>query len=200
MTLRRIYAPVSSGTRVEPILPRRTLIRFRPGRLSPCTRALHMMLVLCGLLLSGCADGPGQITGQRLGLVASEARVTQAQACAIGYDLARQIHDRVSLRHTVLLAPRRATPCERHALTYLARSGFRIDTTGQGGTPLNVTLTRLDRGDGEDGETVSAVARIGADLRIARSYRPVATGVLAAGPPSIQHMNPDTYTQRRSGP
>ena len=37
---------------------------------------------------------------------------------------------------------------------------------------------------------MSAVATIGGDLRIARSYR---TGVIAEGPISIQHLNPDTY-------
>lgn len=154
------------------------------------------MLLLCALLLAGCAGFPaGNVPGfTASGFTPADAQVTGVQACAIGYDLARQVHDRVSLRQTILLAPRRATECERHALTYLARAGFRIDTTGQGGTPFDVTLTQLDA------DTVSAVTRIGADLRIARSYRPVATGVLPAGPPSIQHMNPDSYTQRRDRP
>lgn len=146
-------------------------------------------LLLCTLLLAGCAGSHGT----NAYLTTREVSVTQAQACAIGYDLARQVHDLVSLRQTVLLAPRRATPCERHALTYLARAGFRIDTTGQGGTAFGVSLTR------RDADTVSAVVRIGSGLRIARSYQPVATGVRAAGPPAIQHMNPDQYAQRPSG-
>jgi len=149
------------------------------------------ILFLCALLLAGCA---GVQPGTNPAFTAREASVTQAQACAIGFDLARQVHDLVSLRQTVLLAPRRATPCERHALSYLARAGFRIDTTGQGGTAFDISLTR------RDADTVSAVVRLGSGLRIARSYSPVATGVRAAGPPAIQHMNPDTYAERRPPP
>ena len=58
-------------------------------------------------------------------------RLTEAQACAVGYDLAREIHTRISLKRTVLVAPRRAAACERHALEYLRRAGFRIDRHAQ---------------------------------------------------------------------
>lgn len=141
---------------------------------------------LCILMLVGCA-GRGDAPGAR---PFAQARVSEVQACAIGYDLAREIHARVSLRRTVLLAPRRASACERHALDYLRRAGFRIDETGQGGARLSIVLTR------NDPETVSAVAQIGTGLRIARPYRPVATGVIAAGPVSIQHLDPDSYSTR----
>lgn len=139
-------------------------------------------VLLCAALLAGCTHH---------GFPALRpAPVTDVQACAIGYDLARQIHDRVSLRRTVLLAPRTATACETHALEYLRRTGFRIDETGQGGVRFNIALSQLDP------EIISAVAWIGDDLRIARSYRPAATGVTAAGPVSVQHLDPDSYSPR----
>ena len=159
--------------------------------------SLASCAVWLSLLLAGCAtSGPG---GNSLAsMFASKDRqevvVSEAQACAIGYDLARAIHDTVSLRRTVIVAPTRSSPCERHALTYLRLAGFRIDETrqdeGSAGGNLDIELAPLD------GDTVSAVATLGGDLRIARSYRPVRTGVIAQGPISIQHLNPDTYTRR----
>ncbi len=155
---------------------------------------MPLLAALTCLLLAGCGAGFGPgLTPLGLTLPgggADTARVSAAQACAIGYDLARSIHDRVSLRRTVIVAPKRETACERHALEYLRRAGFRIDRTGQGGVALDIRLDRLDP------DTVSAVAEIGGTLRIARLYRPVRTGVLPAGPVSVQHLDPDTYSAR----
>ena len=149
------------------------------------TATLRAAAFLAALALpAACAvpDGGGFSSG--------DTRVTPAQACAIGWDVARETGARVSVRGNVLLAPRGPTECERHALVYLRRAGFRIDETGQGGIPLDIRLSRIDT------DTVGAVARIGDGLRIARAYRPVRTGVVAAGPPAIQHLDPDTYTER----
>jgi len=174
--------------------------------------------LLLGGLLAGCAT-QGNGDGSLASLFASKDRqevvVSRAQACAIGYDLARAIHDTVSLRRTVIVAPKRAGPCERHALNYLRLAGFRIDQgTGKNtgaaqkpaGVSLDIELTRFDRGGfdaadnstGSGGDTVSAVARLGRGLVIARSYRPVYSGVVALGPVSIQHLDPDTYRPRGS--
>ena len=105
-------------------------------------------------------------------------------------DLARQVHERVALRRTVLLAPARENACERHALEYLRRTGFRIDETGQGGATFDVTVDRLGNGD------VAAVAELGGSLRIARMYTPVATGVRGASAITVQQLDPDTYLSR----
>ena len=142
-------------------------------------------LLFCVTLLTGCTGSLHH--GVRIG---SAPQITEVQACAIGYDLARQVHDRVSLRRTVLLAPARATECEAHALDYLRRAGFRIDETGQGGARFKIALSRLDP------EIISAVAWIGEDLMIARSYRPARTGVVATGPVSVQHLDPESFGTR----
>lgn len=145
----------------------------------------RLPFLLLFVIVAGCG-GPG---AQPLWPSAG-VRLTEAQACAVGYDLAREIHTRISLKRTVLVAPRRAAACERHALEYLRRAGFRIDRTGLGGTAFSVRVARIDR------ETVSAVAEIGGDLRIARAYLPVRSGVIAAGPVSAQRLSPDTYALR----
>ena len=119
----------------------------------------------------------------------------EAQACAIGYDLAREVHNRVSLKRTVLLAPVNPSSCERHALDYLRRAGFRIYSAGKdglGGTGFNVQLARIDA------DTITATGAIGGTLKITRSYRPVISGVIPTSPPSILILDPNTYTPRKT--
>ena len=167
---------------------------------------LRPAAVLAALtLLAGCAGGPfsaseaiNRTGGDDVVISLTPARVTEVQACAIGYDLARAIHAHVSLRRTVILAPRRASDCERHTLTYLRRAGFRIDEPGGTGARLTIALDRAGH-DATGQPLVSAVAGIGGDLRIARPYRLVRTGVIAAGPVSIQHLDPNTYNIREAG-
>ena len=146
-------------------------------RQQPSGRAL---LAACG----GIGDFTAPFGGD------GDAGLSDVQACAVGYDLARQVHERVALRRTVLLAPGRENSCERHALEYLRRTGFRVDETGQGGTAFDITLSRMEDGD------VAAVAEIGGSLRIARMYTPVATGVLASSAVTVQQLDPDTYLAR----
>ena len=133
---------------------------------------------------TGTGDFPGAFSGK------GSAGLTEVQACAIGYDLAREVHERVALRRTVLLAPGRENSCERHALEYLRRTGFRIDETGQGGVSFDILIDRMEDGD------VAAVAEIGGSLRISRMYTPVLTGVLAASAVTVQQLDPDTYLAR----
>ena len=150
--------------------------------------ALWRVAAATGLgLLSACTgtvDFPGAFSGKGSG------RLTEVQACAIGFDLAREVHERVALRRTVLLAPGRENSCERHALEYLRRTGFRIDETGQGGVSFDISIDRMEDGD------VAAVAEIGGSLRISRMYTPVQTGVLAASAVTVQQLDPDTYLAR----
>ena len=138
-------------------------------------------------LLSACG-GVGDFTSALSGR--DSAGLTDVQACAIGYDLAREVHGRVALRRTVLLAPAPENSCERHALEYLRRTGFRIDETGQGGVRFAVDVDRMADGD------VAAVAEIGGSLRISRMYTPVQTGVLASSAVTVQQLDADTYLAR----
>jgi len=156
----------------------------RPG---PAPRRVPPRLAAAALCLLTACSGGG-LTAAFTG--GADAGLTEAQACAVGYDLAREIHGRVALRRTVLLAPARRNACERHALEYLRRTGFRIDETGRGGVGLSVTVDRTDGGD------VAAVAEIGGSLRIARMYTPVRTGALAASAVTVQRLDPDTYIER----
>ena len=200
----------------------------RPAVLTACA-------IATSLIVAGCATsqpGGGSLSSLFASNDRQEVVISEAQACAIGYDLAHAIHDTVSLRRTVIVAPTRSSSCERHALNYLRLAGFRIDQgattntrTAQNpaGVTLDIELTRFDGGfaqgkrsaavpggkrsaavhaDKNGGsvaghsDTVSAVARLGRGLTIARSYRPAHTGVIAVGPISIQHLDPDTYARR----
>lgn len=169
------------------------------------------LLLIAVSLLGGCAVVPGEdgapegdrmtrhAGGSGVTFSVRTARVSEVQACAIGYDLAQAIHKTVSLKRTVLLAPRRASACERHTLEYLRRAGFRIDARKEGaGARLAISIDQAGR-DAQGQTRVSAVAAIGSDLRIARPYRLARTGVYAAGPVSVQHLNPDTYSPRPPG-
>ena len=158
------------------------------GRRGSFTPALRRAACLGAFaLVSACAGG-GPLSGALP--ARSDAGLTDVQACAVGYDLARQVHERVALRRTVILAPVPRSSCERHALEYLRRTGFRIDETGHGGAAFDVAVDRMPDGD------VAAVAEIGGSLRIARMYTPVATGVLAASAVTVQQLDPDTYLAR----
>ena len=161
-------------------------VRLRSGA-TRCGAGVAILQICALLLLAGCVSGPG---GNAPFHGVREARVTQVQACAIGYDLARQTHDRVSLRRTILLEPPRATGCETHALNYLRQAGFRIAGSGQVGARFDISLSRYDA------DTISAVARIGNELTITRSYRPSQTGVFALGPVGVQNLDPETFATR----
>lgn len=155
-------------------------------------RKAAILSTLC--IVMGCAPGntlflSSSNTGESR-FVLGDARLTQAQNCAIGFDMAREIHNRVSLRQTVFLAPPRASDCERHALNYLRQAGFRIDESGIGGASFDIRVDRVDA------DMVSVVATIGDSLRISRSYNPVRTGVIAASAISVQDLDPDTYASR----
>ena len=166
-----------TGAAIMELQPRRSCAAISRGRAATAKSAFRSVCVLAvlglpGGLLAGCAT-QGNDGGSLASLFASKDRpevvVSEAQACAIGYDLARAIHDTVSLRRTVIVAPKNAGPCERHALNYLRLAGFRIDdgagneqTTGSQRAPgitLDIELTRFDGATAGGGDTVSAVAR-----------------------------------------
>jgi hypothetical protein len=97
-------------------------------------------------------------------------RLTALQNCAIGYDLAKQIYDRVVLNETIVVPGRNQSACEKYTLEYLKRSGFIIDE--QANIPaMTVTLTAGDEGG------VFAVADIGGRVRLGRLYQPAPQGV-----------------------
>ncbi|MYE12232.1 MAG: hypothetical protein F4X99_11370 [Gammaproteobacteria bacterium] len=154
----------------------------------PVRRILRRVAVTVSVAMLSACSGTGDLAGAFQG--GGNAGLREVQACAIGYDLAREVHERVALRRTVLLAPGRGNACERHALEYLRRTGFRIDETGGGGATFDIVIERMEDGD------VAAVAEIGGSLRIARMYTPVATGVLAASAVTVQQLDPDTYLAR----
>ena len=156
-------------------------------------RFAHCLPVLITVALAGCSlpIPPGD--------PASRAQITPAQNCAIAYDLARLIHRNISLRETVIIAPRRGNPCETRALHYLRLSGFAVDeaaraTRGRRNQPgFDVALTPT--GDG----IIEAVATVAGTLHIARRYRLAETGVYPVSAPSIGALSAPYQRRAISG-
>jgi hypothetical protein len=143
--------------------------------------------IICTLtMLTGCV---GEIPNLH---VPKSTKLTATQNCAIGYDLARQIYNTVSLRDTIIIAPTRESACEHHALNYLKKSGFAVDET-QKAPSFDITLT-----SNEDGN-ITAVASIGRVLKIARSYTPANLGVFPASAVSIIKLPANSYRRNGAG-
>lgn len=138
---------------------------------------------VCGMvglaLLSGCSGmGWWTTSGRTIPL-------SEAQYCAVGHDLAKQIAEHVSVRGIILVSPGRRSRCEDYALHYLRRAGFAVDETGASPT-FNVDLEYA-------GEArFQATASIGRTLRISRLYEPGDGGVYPIGPVSVMRLSART--------
>lgn len=143
-------------------------------------------LLAAGIILSGCATSIPVSTRATNDL-------TEVQACAIGYDMARTIHQSISLKDTVVIAPTRTTECEEHTLRYLRLAGFSVDETGQNGGRRALEIAVTDEAEGQ----VTVVATVAGNLRIARRYRLADLGVYAASAPSIAQL-PAEYRRKKS--
>ena len=123
---------------------------------------------LAVLLLTACSGGLPWTSASR------SVPLSEAQYCAVGHDLARQVADHVSVRGIILVSPRRRTRCENYTLHYLRRAGFAVDASGASPT-FNVELAYAGEsavpGDGVDRPDIEDLA----DLR-ARRWRGVSRG------------------------
>ena len=131
------------------------------------------------VLLSGCSG---------MGLWTTSGRtipLSEAQYCAVGHDLARQISEHVSVRGIILVSPGKRSRCESYALHYLRRAGFAVDETGAAPT---FTVDLEYAGD----TSFQATASIGRTLRISRLYEPGDGGVYPVGPVSVMRLSART--------
>ena len=151
----------------------KTAVDFRPKRLP----ALGLCLVFG---LSGCVQSsPGTLNFA--GGARADVQLSPAQNCAIGYDLSKQVYDRVVLSEAVIVPGRRPTACEAYTLEYLRRAGFAIDETANR-APLEVMLSRSEEGH------ILAVATIGGTMRLTRPYQAAPEGVYPKGAVSFQAL------------
>ena len=105
--------------------------------------------------------------------------LSEAQSCAVGFDLSKQIYERVSLRQTTLIPSKsNKNTCEAHMERYLMKAGYRLDPSLKG-EGMQVAITRLDQ------DTFSARATITGGLVISRKYQTIRGGVRAISAPSI---------------
>ena len=135
--------------------------------------------MLAVLLLTACSGELPWMSSSR------SVPLSEAQYCAVGHDLARQVAEHVSVRGIILVSPKRRTRCENYTLHYLRRAGFAVDESGAAPT-FNVEL-------GYAGETgFQATASIGRTLKIARIYEPGDGGVYPVSPVSVMRLSART--------
>lgn len=154
----------------------------------------HRILpVLLVGLLSGCAGGiPAHQGGQGPTGTSSAsremARLTPAQECAVGYDLAQQIYETVAVNGTPIRLARSAGGCSRHAAEYLRRAGFAVTENATGKDQFGIsTFVTETEGVGPEGSAGSfvAVARLPGFV-FTRAYRPGDGGVYALSPATVR--------------
>ncbi|MCY3877527.1 MAG: hypothetical protein OXF88_24955 [Rhodobacteraceae bacterium] len=134
---------------------------------------------LAVLLLAACSGELPWTSASR------SVPLSEAQYCAVGHDLARQVADHVSVRGIILVSPKRRTRCEGYTLHYLRRAGFAVDESGASPT-FNVELAYA-------GETTfQATASIGRTLKISRIYEPGDGGVYPVSPVSVMRLSART--------
>lgn len=139
-------------------------------------------LITTALLLSACAPvAQGFLSGQRFSNAETEtAAMTEAQSCAVGFDLARAVYENLPAGRTDIVIREGQGACERHATNYLRRSGFAIRKTG--GAPFVVETRSMGA------DAVLAVARVGGRYSVSRLYELGPDGVYGAGPASFQRI------------
>lgn len=145
-------------------------------------------VVLVGLL-SGCAGGiPAHQEGQGSSGSSSASRetvrLTPAQECAVGYDLAQQIYETVSVNGTPIRLARSAGGCSRHAAEYLRRAGFAVTENATGKGQFGISTFMAESGEESSGGFI-AVARLPGFV-VTRAYRPGDGGVYALSPVSVR--------------
>jgi|GEM_PF-482594 len=141
---------------------------------SQLPRAAMRTLSLMGLaFLIGCAEVPS-MSGPNWGQPPREqVKLTPAEECAIGYDLAEQVYRQVKVTDTVIKVSPRLGGCGEHAVKYLRKAGYGVDETAKKAEPHHFSIETY-----EDKDTggVFATAHL-PRLRLSRSYRRGGTGV-----------------------
>lgn len=142
--------------------------------ISQHSRTAMRALSLMGLtVLIGCAEVPS-MSGPNWGQPPREqVKLTPAEECAIGYDLAEQVYRQVKVTDTVIKVSPRLGACGEHAVKYLRKAGYGVDETAKKAEPHHFSIETY-----EDKDTggVFATAHL-PRLRLSRSYRRGGTGV-----------------------
>ena len=137
-----------------------------------------ILFIIC-LSLTACSGVPGSRFFGSMFLRSNDVGLTEAQSCAIGYDLSKQVYDRVKIRETVLIPVKNVkNSCEKYMVNFLRRAGYSLDETGLG-LGIKIDLERIDD------ITVFAAASITGGLKISREYELVRAGVIPTSAVSI---------------
>ena len=156
-------------------------------------RLLHILGVC--LALTGCAGTsimPGA-SGSVFGSTPERANLTPAQACAIGYDMARHIYERARVSETVIRVSPDLGPCGKYAARYLRLAGFAVDETATRRDAYVFTIRTYE--DPEMNRVIATAALPG--LHLTRAYRRAGFGVTAASAFTIVTSHPGSSDTSR---
>lgn len=157
-------------------------------------RAIPALALLgLGFVLAGCTGGvPIHMGTSATARFEPQSRelvsLTPAQECAVGYDLARQVYQTVSVNGTPIRVGAAAGGCTRHAAEYLRRAGFAVTENATGKGQFGISTYAMASAGESDGAAVGsfiAVARLPGFV-VTRAYRPGEGGVYPMSPVSVR--------------
>ena len=145
-----------------------------------------MLLGMCAAVsaCSGASGGFAPVSGRNMEM----ARLTPAQSCAIGYDMARQLYKVAQVSKTVIRVSPSLGTCGTWAAHYLRRAGFAVDETATRRDVYVFTVRTY-----EQDRTVIATAHL-PGLRLTRAYRPTPFGVTPASGFAVTREGQDEET------
>ena len=118
------------------------------SKTQPYSRTALRALSLMGFaFLSGCAEVPST-SGPNWGQPPREqVKLTAAEECAIGYDLAEQVYRQVKVTDTVIKVSPRLGACGEHAVKYLRKAGYGVDETAKKAEPHHFSIETYEDKD-----------------------------------------------------
>ncbi len=111
------------------------------------------------------------------------AKVSEAQACAIGYDLAKQIYGLVDITNTTITMSPKLGSCATHAAHYLRKAGYGVDETAKRHQSDQFAISTFS--DKETGQIIATAYLPG--LKVSRAYKLGDAGVYATSPIDVTY-------------
>ena len=139
----------------------------------------YFFLFILGLSLIACSGVPSSSFSRSMFIRSNDVGLTEAQSCAIGYDLSKQVYELIKIRETVLIPVKMVkNSCEKYIMNFLRRAGYSLDESGPC-IGMQIHLERIDD------TSVFAYASITGGLKISREYELVRAGVIPKSAVSI---------------
>ena len=84
----------------------------------------YFFLFILGLSLIACSGVPSSSFSRSMFIRSNDVGLTEAQSCAIGYDLSKQVYELIKIRETVLIPVKRVkNSCEKYMMNFRLPEG-----------------------------------------------------------------------------